>query len=268
MNNITLGQYLPLDSFFHRRDPRSKIVAMFAILIALFLPTGFIGYAIIGVIICICILMAKLSFSYILKSVKPMFFMMLFLLVINMLVVRTGDVAFTIWRLEVHYDAFIQTGYIILRLLLMVMVTTLLTATTKPMDMTMGIEDLLKPLERIHVPTHDIAMMIALALRFIPTLIDEADRILKAQASRGVDFENGKLREKITAILSLVVPMFVSCFQRADELADAMEARGYVVGAERVRYKQLKFKLGDYLLVIGANLVLAGMIVLSIRMAA
>jgi len=264
MSNITLGQYIPLDSFFHRLDPRSKIVAMFAILIALFIPTGFIGYAVIGVIVMACILVAKLSFSYILKSMKPMMFMMVFLLIINILVIRTGDPLFTIGTFTVYKDAFMQTGYIVLRLLLMIMTTTLLTATTKPMDMTLGIEDLLAPLEKIKVPTHDIAMMIALALRFIPTLIDEAERILKAQSSRGVDFENGKLKEKITAILSLIVPMFVSCFQRADELADAMEARGYVVGAKRVRYKQLKFKTGDYLIIIGANLILLGMIAIAI----
>ena len=132
------------------------------------------------------------------------------------------------------------------------------------MDMTLGIEDLLIPLEKLKVPTHDIAMMIALALRFIPTLIEEADRILKAQASRGVDFENGSLKEKISAILSLIVPMFVSCFQRADDLADAMEARGYVVGAKRVRYKQLKFGWGDYVVIIAANLILAGMIYLAV----
>jgi energy-coupling factor transport system permease protein len=144
----------------------------------------------------------------------------------------------------------------------MIMITTLLTATTKPMDMTLGIEDLLMPLEKLKVPTHDIAMMISLALRFIPTLIDEADRILKAQASRGVDFENGKLGEKITAIVSLIVPMFVSCFQRADDLADAMEARGYVVGAKRVRYKTLKFHAGDYVVIIVSNLILVGMILL------
>ncbi|MBQ1300709.1 MAG: energy-coupling factor transporter transmembrane protein EcfT, partial [Erysipelotrichaceae bacterium] len=134
--------------------------------------------------------------------------------------------------------------------------------TTKPMDMTLGSEELLMPLEKLKVPTHDIAMMISLALRFIPTLIDEADRILKAQASRGVDFENGKLGEKITAIVSLIVPMFVSCFQRADDLADAMEARGYVVGAKRVRYKTLKFHAGDYVVIIVSNLILVGMILL------
>ena len=264
MNNITLGQYIPLNSFFHKLDPRSKICAMFALLIAVFIPTGWIGYAVIGTVIVCSILIAKLRFSYIFKSMKPMLMMLVFLLVINILVIKTGDVLVTIGPLSIYSDALMQTLYIVVRLMLMIMITTLLTATTKPMDMTLGIEDLLAPLEKLKVPTHDIAMMISLALRFIPTLIDEANRIIKAQASRGVDMENGSFKEKISAVLSLIVPMFVSCFQRADDLADAMEARGYVVGAPRVRYKILKFKGGDYLVLIVSNLILIAMIVLAI----
>ena len=265
MKNITLGQYIPLDSFFHKLDPRSKICAMMAILIAIFIPAGFIGYAILGVVLIACILLAKLQISFVIKAMKPMVMMMFFLTIINVFVIRTGNVLWTLGPITIYDDALKQTGYIVVRLALMIMTTTLLTATTKPMDMTLGIEDLLSPLEKLHVPTHDIAMMIALALRFIPTLIDEAERILKAQASRGVDFENGSLKEKISAIMSLIVPMFVSCFQRADDLADAMEARGYVVGAKRVRYKILKFATGDYAVIIIANLLLAGMIFLAVR---
>ena len=264
MNNITLGQYIPLDSFFHRLDPRSKIVSMFAMLIAIFIPAGWYGYAILAAVIVSCVLIAKLKPGFIIKSVKPMLLMMVFLLVINILVIKTGDVLFTIGPVTVYYGAIEQTLYIAVRLVLMIMVTTLLTATTKPMDMTLGIEDLLAPLEKLKVPTHDIAMMISLALRFIPTLLDEANRILKAQASRGVDMENGTFKEKITAVLSLIIPMFVSCFQRADDLADAMEARGYVVGAKRVRYKVLKFVAGDYVIIIMSNLIMAGMIVLAV----
>lgn len=264
MKNVTLGRYIPLDSFFHKLDPRSKICAMFAILIAIFIPAGWIGYAIIGTVIVSCIFIAKLQLDFIIKAMKPMLMMMVFLFVINLLVVKTGAPLFTIGPLTVYTDALTQTAYIAVRLVLMIMLTTLLTATTKPMDMTLGIEDLLAPFEKIKVPTHDIAMMISLALRFIPTLIDEADRILKAQSSRGVDFENGKFGEKITAIVSLIVPMFVSCFQRADDLADAMEARGYVVGAKRVRYKTLKFHGGDYVVLIVSNLILVGMILIWI----
>ncbi len=264
MNNIVLGQYVPLDSFFHRLDPRSKIVAMFFMLIAIFIPTGWWGYVVIGAILVACILASKLQFSYVLKTLRPMTTMMIFLLIINILVVRTGDLWLSIGPLKIYSDAITQTVYVVVRIALMIMVTTLLTATTKAMDMTMGIEDLLVPFEKIGVPTHDIAMMISLALRFIPTLIEEAQRIMKAQASRGVDIENGKFAEKIKGILALIIPMFVSCFQRADDLADAMDARGYVVGAKRVRYRQLHFKVADYLLMIGSGLILVGAIIVAI----
>lgn len=266
MKNVTLGQYIPLDSFFHRLDPRSKICAMMALLIAVFIPTGWIGYAVIGTLVILCVFISRLQLDFILKAMKPMVTMMLFLGVINILVIKTGDLWLTIGPVNIYSDAVTQTAYIVVRLIMMIMITTLLTATTKPMDMTMGLEELLLPILRSSA--HDIAMMISLALRFIPTLIDEAERILKAQASRGVDMENGSLREKISAILSLIVPLFVSCFQRADDLADAMEARGYVVGAKRVRYKTLKFRLGDYVVLITANLILAGMIYLAVRMKA
>ena len=170
--------------------------------------SGWIGYAIIAAVIISCIFIAKLQIDFVIKAMKPMLMMMVFLFVINVLVIKTGEPLITIGKFTVYLDAITQTAYIVVRLILMIMITTLLTATTKPMDMTLGIEDLLMPLEKLKVPTHDIAMMISLALRFIPTLIDEADRILKAQASRGVDFENGKFGEKITAIVSLIVPVY------------------------------------------------------------
>ncbi len=264
MGNITLGKYIPLNSFIHKLDPRTKIKVMVIILVAVFIPTGFLGYGIVAAILMAAVICAKLQFSYILKSMKPSMFMLVFLLVINMFVLKTGTLLVSFWKIKIYSDAIIQTLYIVLRIFLMITVTTLLTATTKPLDLTLGIEDLLAPLEKIKVPTHDIAMMISLALRFIPTLIEEAQRIMKAQASRGVDMENGSFMEKINAILSLIVPLFVSCFQKADELADAMEARGYVVGAERVRYRQLKYTMADHVVMAGFILLLAGLIALSI----
>ena len=194
MKNVTLGQYIPLDSFFHRLDPRSKICAMMALLIAVFIPTGWIGYAIIGTVVLTCVFVSRLQLDFIIKAMKPMLTMMLFLGVINIFVIKTGDLWLAMGPVKIYSDAVMQTAYIVVRLIMMIMITTLLTATTKPMDMTLGLEDLLLPLEKIKVPTHDIAMMISLALRFIPTLLDEAERILKAQASRGVDMENGSLK--------------------------------------------------------------------------
>ncbi|MBQ6221821.1 MAG: energy-coupling factor transporter transmembrane protein EcfT [Solobacterium sp.] len=263
MGNFTLGRYIPMDSPIHKMDPRAKICAMLLVLIAVFMPAGWLGYGIIFVVVTGVILCAKLSFRYILKSMKPMMFMMLFLLVINCLVMKTGTPLFTIGSFVIYSDAITQTLYIVVRLLLMIMITTCLTATTKPLEMTLGIEDLLKPFEKIHVPSHEIAMLISIALRFIPDLIDETTRIMKAQESRGVDLKEGKFTEKMMAILSLVVPLFVSAFQRAEDLANAMEARGYAPGEKRTRYKVLQMHKRDWILLCGAFALLAAMIFLA-----
>ncbi|MCI8272112.1 MAG: energy-coupling factor transporter transmembrane protein EcfT [Erysipelotrichaceae bacterium] len=260
MNNIALGRYLPLDSVIHRMDPRAKIGAMLLLMIAIFIPAGYTGYMVIGVAVVLAALLAKLKFSFLWRSMKPMLFMLVFLLIINILIVKEGFVILQIGSFAVYSEAIMQTLYIVIRLMLMIMITTILTATTKPLDLTLGIEDLLKPFQVIHVPSHEIAMIISLALRFIPTLIEETQRIMKAQASRGVDMEEGSLKEKVMGILSLIVPLFVSAFQRADELANAMEARGYIPNKKRTRYKQLKMAGKDYILLLISVCILAFMI--------
>lgn len=264
MGNITLGRYIPYDSPIHKMDPRAKIMAMIIMLVSIFFPAGWLGYGLIFVSVTVVILLAKLSFKYVWKSLKPMTFMMIFLLIINSLVIKEGFVLIAFGPWEIYSGALEQTAYIAVRLLLMVMITTCLTATTKPLDMTMGIEDLLKPFVRFHVPAHEIAMLISIALRFIPDLIDETQRILKAQQSRGVDLQEGKIMERIMAILSLIVPLFVSAFQRAEDLANAMEARGYAPGEERTRYKVLKMTTRDYLLLAGSAIVLLLVIIIMV----
>lgn len=256
MGNFVLGKYLPYDSVIHKMDPRAKIMAMLLVLVSIFIPAGYLGYVVLGTVIVATVLLAKLSLKFVWKSMKPMLFMLCFLLVINALTIKTGTALFTIGSFVIYEDAVFQTVYIAVRLMLMIMVTTCLTATTKPLDLTLGIEDLLKPFKKIGVPAHEIAMMISIALRFIPTLIEETERIMKAQASRGVDLQEGKLKEKIMAILSLIVPLFVSAFQRAEDLANAMEARGYAPGQRRTRYKQLKFCFRDYALLMCSTVLL------------
>lgn len=246
MNNVALGQYMPLDSVVHKMDPRSKIMIMLFLMVAIFIPAGVLGYVIIGIFILLSLYLSKLNIKYALRTMKPMLWMMAFLLVINLLVIKTGTPLFSIKGFIIYSDAVNQTLYIVVRLMLMVIITTVLTATTKPLDLTLGIEKLLKPFEKIGVPAHIIAMMISIALRFIPTLIEETQRIMNAQASRGVDLENGSIEEKIMAILSLIVPLFVSAFDRADQLANAMEARGYDPSRKRTRYKVLKMQTIDY----------------------
>lgn len=260
MNNIALGRYIPLNTFTHKLDPRYKIMGMLILMVSVFFPSGFRGYGVIGGFVLFALLMTKISLKMIVKSLKPMIFMLSFLFVINTLVIRTGYVIFSFSSITLYSDAVFQTLYIMVRLTLMIIITTLLTVSTKPMDLTLGIEDLLSPFKRIGLPSHEIAMMISIALRFIPTLIDETNRIMKAQASRGVDLKEGSFKEKIMAILSLIVPLFVSSFQRAEELADAMEARGYVVAQHRTRYKQLKPTYRD-MVMMGAVFSLLGVVI-------
>lgn len=264
MNNFALGKYMPLNSPIHRMDPRAKIMAMLIVLIAIFFPAGFLGYAIIAACAVAVVLIAKLSLNFVWRSMKPMLFMLLFLLIVNILVLRTGAPLVTILGFTIYSDAVFQTLYIAIRLMLMIVITTVLTATTKPLDLTLGIEDLLKPFQKIGLPAHEIAMMISIALRFIPTLIEETQRIMKAQASRGVDLENGSIKEKVVAILSLLVPLLVSAWDRAVQLADAMEARGYVPGKPRTRYKKLKMQNYDFALLFGGVLLLTMMIAMGV----
>ncbi len=260
MNNIALGRYLPLDSVIHRLDPRTKILCLIVMMVAIFMPAGWLGYGILAAAVLLLTLLAKLKLRFLWRSMKPMLFMLVFLLIINILVLHDGELLFTIGSFAVYSGAILQTLYIVVRLMLMIMLTTVLTATTKPLELTLGIEDLMTPLKVIHVPAHEIAMMISIALRFIPTLIEETQRIMKAQASRGVDMEEGKLKEKIMAILSLIVPLFVSAFQHADDLANAMEARGYVPDHTRTRYKQLKMRGAD-LFTLMLSFLLLGMLI-------
>ncbi len=263
MNNIALGRYLPMNSVVNRMDPRAKILILFILMIAVFIPAGFWGYLPIVVFIILALYLSKLSLSFAMRALKPMLLMMVFLLVINVLVMHTGTLLFAWGWFKVYSDALVQTAYIVIRLTLMIILCTILTATTKPLDLTLGIEKLLKPFEKIGLPAHVIAMMISIALRFIPTLIDETNRIMNAQASRGVDMQNGTLKEKISAILSLIVPLFVSAFDRADQLANAMEARGYDPSRPRTRYKTLKMTNVDYIglalafLVLGIDIAIA-----------
>lgn len=263
MNNIALGRYLPLNSPIHKLDPRAKIGCLILMMIAIFLPAGWVGYALIAASVLFLTTLSKLKLNFLWRSMKPMLFMLSFLLIINLFMLRSGYVLFTIGSFEIYSDAVFNTLYIMVRLMLMIMLTTVLTATTKPLDLTLGIEDLLTPLKVLHVPAHEIAMMISIALRFIPTLIEETQRIMKAQASRGVDMEEGSLKEKVMAILSLIVPLFVSAFQHADDLANAMEARGYVPDHTRTRYKQLKMQTSDYILMGVTILILVVLIVMS-----
>ena len=270
---MTLGRYVNKDTFVHRLDPRNKFILLFVFMVIIFMinPSaegfefvGWLGYFLITVFLIVMYKVAKLKISMIFKSLKPMWFMMIFLFVINLFIYKDGLLLVDWWIFEIHLDSIIQTLKIVLRLALLIMLSTLFTATTKPLDITVAIDDLFAWLKVFKVNVHILSMTISIALRFIPTILDETYRIMKAQASRGVDFKNGKLKEKVVAITSLIVPLLIAELSRSDELANAMEARNYNPLAIRTRYRKLTWTLKDTLSMIFAFLILAVIIVIVI----
>lgn len=265
MNNAVLGKYVPGNSFVHRLDPRYKFVIMIILMIAAFWrSSGYLGLFFVYLFVIIAIINAKIKVSKILKMIKYMLFMITLLFIINLFTMQSGLIIYNLNKIipsinfPIYLKPIVETLYILLRLILMISISFILTTTTKPMEMTYAIEALLKPLKKIRFPVHEVAMIISIALRFIPTLFEEAERIMKAQASRGIDIREGKLKEKIIALTSLIIPLFVSAFQRSEELADAMEARGYDPSGKRTRYRILKSSTKDVVVL------LAGLSVLTI----
>lgn len=256
MNNFTIGKYLPLDSFVHKLDPRTKIIMLLLIMGAVFIKSGWIGYFIILGFIALSLILSKIKISYVLNAFKPLIMMMVFLIVINVLVIKEGNLIFSYGFIKIYDKAILDTLYISVRLLIMISASTILTMSSNPLDLTVGIEKLLKPLGRFNFPYEDVAMMISIALRFIPTIIEETQKIMNAQRSRGVDYEEGKIKEKIQAVLSLIVPLFSTSLNMAEDLASAMEARGYIPQEPRTRYRYLKYNIKDYIVfLIGVLLV-------------
>lgn len=264
MNNLILGKYIPLDSFMHKLDPRAKILALFMIITAIFIDAKWLGYGILFSVLFLALKLSKLKFKYVLKALKPMFMMLVFLFMINVFVNKEGQLLLDLRYVKIYTSAVYDTLYIALRITMMIMASTMLTATTKPLDLTNAIEAMLKPFGKIGLPYHDIALMISIALRFIPTIIEEALRIMNAQKSRGVDFEEGKLKEKVYAMTSLIVPLFSVAFNRSIDLANAMEARSFVPGQKRSKYRILKYSYRDLILILFCIVLLAVLIYISL----
>lgn len=270
MKGLTLGRYAPFNSFVHRLDPRSKLLILVLMMVAVFYGytsqvMTFVMGGILLLLILVILLISRISIRQLFSSLRALWIMIIILLLINVLVPPIGasKVAFSIGSFNIFWESILQSAKIILRLVMMISLTLILTATTKPLDLTYALEWYMYPLKLIKFPTHEIAMTISIALRFIPTLLDETMRIMNAQASRGVDFEHGKIKEKIKAILSLIVPLFMSAFQRSEELANAMEARGYNPRAKRTRYRNLHWSVGDTFSLFFITILTAGVIVTS-----
>jgi energy-coupling factor transport system permease protein len=251
IKDITIGQYVPGDSFVHKLDPRIKIILSFLFIINLFIINNFKGYIFVAAFIITTVLISRLSFKYLYKGLKPIFILLIITALLNMFMTSGGRLLFQLGFLKIYEEGLRTAIFMVLRLIFLIIGTSILTLTTSPIELTDGIEKLLNPFRKIGVPAHELAMMMTIALRFIPTLMDETDKIMKAQMARGADFESGNLFTKAKSLIPLLVPLFISSFRRADELAMAMEARCYKGGEGRTRMKKLKLTYNDLIAVLG-----------------
>ena len=244
IRDITIGQYYPADSVLHRLDPRVKFVGTVVFLISLFVSNSFIGYVLATIFLAAIVILSKVPVKFMLKGLKPLFFILLVTIGFNLFLVP-GHVVWKFWIFKITEEGIVQSVKIGIRLVYLVVGSSVMTLTTTPNQLTDGLEKLLGPLNKIRIPVHEIAMMMSIALRFIPILMEETDKIMKAQIARGADFESGNLIQKAKSLLPLLVPLFISAFRRADDLAMAMEARCYHGGSNRTAMKPLKYHNRD-----------------------
>lgn len=246
IRDITIGQYYPVNSILHRLDPRTKIMCTILYLVSLFLFDSIYGYLVAAVFLGMSICISKVPFRFIVKGLKPILMLLMITLVFNLFLTKTGNVLWEFWILKLTDDGIRTAGFMTLRLIFLILGSSLMTFTTTPNSLTDGIEKLLWPFRKLKLPVHEIAMMMSIALRFIPILLEETDKIMKAQIARGADLERGNIIQKAKAMIPILVPLFVSAFRRATDLAMAMEARCYRGGDGRTKMKPLVYKSRDY----------------------
>ncbi len=266
IKDITLGQYFPGNTAIHRLDPRTKLLFTVLYMIALFLANGVVSYAVLVAVLALCVAISKISPSVLLRSMRAVLIIILITGILNLFYTPAGPgetplVAFWIFRI---YPAGVRAAaFMILRIALLISCTFLLTYTTSPILITDALESLLGPLKKIKVPVHELAMMMSIALRFIPTLVEETDKIMSAQKARGANFDTGNLLQRAKALVPLLVPLFISAFRRADELAVAMECRCYHGGEGRTKLRQLRFARSDYLVLLLGLVLCVGIFLLG-----
>lgn len=260
LKDITLGQYFPGNTIVHRLDARSKLILVVLYIAALFQAKGWISFAAVTLVTVLCMVLSHIRPKNIFKGLKPMLFIIVLTALLNMFYTEGREII-PGWHMT--WEGLEKSVQMILRIVLLISGTFLLTYTTSPIALTDGLEMLLNPLKKIKVPVHEMTIMMSMALRFIPTLIEETDKIMSAQKARGADFETGRLTERAKALLPILVPLFVSAFRRADELAIAMESRCYHGGEGRTRMKVLRFAARDWIALALGLLFLAGMIVMK-----
>lgn len=260
---VTVGQYFPGRSLLHRLDPRTKVLAVLLMSVLIFLPRQVAGLTLVGLFTAALVALSQVPFLYILRGLRPLVFLLLITLVFNAFL-TPGEQLIRLGTLVITREGLLLSALAAYRLVLLVICASLMTLTTSPVQLTDGLERLLRPLKSIGVPAHELALMMTIALRFIPTLAEEADRIIRAQTSRGGDFQSGNLLRRAKGLIPVLVPLFVASFRRADDLATAMEARGYRGGEGRTRMRELAFSRLD--LVAWILLLVFGSVVVGLRM--
>ena len=250
LKDITLGQFFPGKSVVHRLDPRTKLVMLIIYIVALFVAKDWVGYGVLFLFLASSVAISRIPLKALLRGMKPLLVILIFTGILNLFFTSGEHALVSFWGITIYWEGLERAAMMILRILMLISGTFLLTYTTSPIALTDGLESLLKPLKVIKVPVHELSMMMCIALRFIPTLIEETDKIMSAQKARGADFETGNLIERAKALLPILVPLFVSAFRRADELAIAMESRCYHGGEGRTRMKQLRFCTRDIIALI------------------
>ena len=265
LKDITLGQYFPGNSVVHRLDPRTKLLMLVVYIVALFVADNWVSYLLVLAFLITVIAISSIPLKSIVRGMKPLLMILIFTGVLNIFfTVGEGEPLVDFWIFTIYRDGLIRAVFMVVRILLLISGTFLLTYTTSPISLTDGLESLMNPLKVLKVPVHELSMMMCIALRFIPTLIEETDKIMAAQKARGADFETGSLMDKAKALVPILVPLFISAFRRADELATAMECRCYQGGDGRTKMKLLRYKLWDFEAFCVGAVLLAGLIVLRI----
>ena len=262
LKDITLGQYFPGNTVAHRLDPRTKILLVTLYIIALFSAKGLLGYMVMAATLAVCVKISKVGFKSLVRGLKPLVVIIAFTGILNIFFTPAETYLLEWGILRISEKGIQNALFMVVRIMLLVMGTFLMTYTTSPIRLTDGLESLLGPLKRLRVPVHELAMMMAIALRFIPTLIEETDKIMSAQKARGADFESGNIFQKAKALVPILVPLFISAFRRADELATAMECRCYHGGEGRTKLHVLKYQRRDYIALTGGAVILALVVVL------
>ena len=245
MDNMILGRYIPGDSIIHRLDPRSKLLAMFLLIVISFWANNLITNLLLFVVTGIFISLSEVPLSFFIKGLRSMFFLIAFTTIFQLFFITGGQVLWEIGFIKITSHGIEQAGIIFCRFVLIIFFSTLLTLTTMPLSLATAVESLLSPLKRFKVPVHEIGLMLSMSLRFVPTLMDDTIRIMNAQKARGVDFGEGSIIQKVKAMIPILIPLFATSLKRADSLATAMEARGYQGGVGRSQYRQLSWMRKD-----------------------